>query len=88
MKGIENLQYVAIQIKSHEVSTGFYKPTFGKGFGWQRKGKFKGEIEKASGSGPGGDCACPECGYKIIHQRGMPCSGLQCPNCKINLERK
>ena len=88
MEGIENLQYVAIQIKSHEVSTGFYKPDFGKGFGWQRKGKFKGEIEEASGRGPGGDCVCPECGYKIPHQRGAPCSSLQCPNCKINLERK
>ena len=88
MEGIENLQYVAIQIKSHEVSTGFYKPDFGKGFGWQRKGKFKEEIKEASGRGPGGDCVCSECGYKILHQRGAPCSSLQCPNCKINLERK
>ena len=35
IEGIESLQYVAIQIISHEVETGFYKPTFGRGFGWQ-----------------------------------------------------
>ncbi len=88
MEEIENFSYVAIQIKSHEVSTGFYKPTFGRGFGWQRKGKFTGEIKEAKGRGTGGNCVCPKCGYKIIHQRGVPCSTLQCPKCKINLERQ
>jgi cation diffusion facilitator family transporter len=88
MKEVENLSYVAIQIKSHEIETGFYKPAFGRGFGWQRRGRFKGKIEKAVGQGPGGYCVCSKCGYKIPHQRGIPCSTLQCPNCKVNLERK
>ncbi len=88
MKEIENLSYVAIQIKSYEVETGFYKPVFGRSFGWQRRGRFKGEIEEATGRGPDGYCVCPKCGYKIPHERGVPCSTLQCPNCKINLERK
>ena len=88
MKEIENLSYVAIQIKSHEVETGFYKPAFGRGFGWQRKGRFRGEIETAKGGGPGGYCVCPKCGYKIPHQRGIPCSQLLCPKCKINLVRE
>jgi cation diffusion facilitator family transporter len=88
MKEIENLSYVAIQIKSHEVETGFYKPAFGRGFGWQRRGKFKGEIEEAEGRGPGGYCVCKKCGYKIPHQRGTPCSTLQCPNCKTPLVRQ
>jgi len=88
MKEVENLSYVAIQIKSHEVETGFYKPAFGRGFGWQRRGRFKGKIEEAVGQGPGGYCVCSKCGYKIPHQRGIPCSTLQCPNCKVNLERK
>jgi len=88
MKEIENLSYVAIQIKSHEVETGFYKPAFGRGFGWQRKGRFRGEIETAKGGGPGGYCVCPKCGYKIPHQRGIPCSTLECPKCKINLVRE
>jgi len=43
MKEIENLSYVVIQVESHEISTSFYKPSFGRGFGWQRKGKFTNE---------------------------------------------
>ena len=88
MKEIQSLSYVAIQIKSHEVETGFYKPAFGRGFGWQRRGRLKGEIEEARGGGPGGYCACPKCGYKILHERGIPCSTLKCPKCKINLIRE
>jgi len=51
---VELLQYVAIQIISHELETGFYKPEFGKSFGWQRRGKFKRKTEKAAGKGPEG----------------------------------
>jgi len=85
---IESLQYVVIQIKSHEVETGFYKPVFGKGFGWQRQGRFKGEVEEAVGKGPSGYCICSKCGYKIAHQRGTPCSDLECPKCHIKLMRE
>ncbi len=88
MKEIKNLSYIIIQIGSHEIETGFYKPAFGKSFGWQRQGRFKGEIGEAKGGGPGGYCACPQCDYKIPHQRGVPCSKLLCPKCKINLVRK
>jgi len=88
MKEIENLSYVVIQIASHEISTSFYQPSYGRGFGWQRRGRFAPSVEEAKGKGIGGDCVCPKCGYKIEHQRGIPCSTLKCPNCKINLERK
>jgi cation diffusion facilitator family transporter len=98
MEAVDNLTYVAIQIKSHEVETGFYRPGFGRfigrslgvgrGFGWQRRGKFKGQIKEASGRGPGGWCVCPKCGYKTAHQAGVSCSTLKCPNCGVNLERR
>jgi cation diffusion facilitator family transporter len=104
MKEIKNLVYVAIQIKSHEVETGFYRPAFrgfgfGQGFGWRRRGRFtpleskpltgfRGKIEEAQGRGPGGYCVCKRCGYKVEHQPGVPCSSLICPNCKINLTRE
>jgi len=88
MREIGNLSYVAIQIKSHELETGFYKPAFGRGFGWQRRGRFREEFEEAKGGGPGGYCICPKCGYKTPHQRGVPCSTLECPKCKINLTRE
>lgn len=88
VKAIENLHYVAIQIASHEIETGFYKPLFGKGFGWQRRGRFKKEIQEAVGQGPGGYCLCLKCGYKTPHERGIPCSELKCPKCKISLIRE
>ena len=88
LKEIPSLSYVAVQIKSHEVETSFYKPAFGKGFGWQKRGKFKEKFEEASARGPGGDCVCEKCGYKIPHQRGIPCSSLKCPTCGEGLERK
>jgi len=88
MKEIENLSYVAVQIISHEVETGFYKPEFGRSFGWQRRGRFKGEVETAKGGGPGGWCLCQKCGYKIPHERSIPCSQLECPKCKTNLVRE
>lgn len=88
IKNIENLVYVVIQIKSHEVSTGFYKPEFGKGFGWQRRGRMKEIVEEARGLGPGGYCVCPKCGYKVEHKRGIPCSKIKCPKCNVSLVRE
>jgi len=87
ISAIESLEYVAIQITSHEVETAFYKPDFGRGFGWQRKGRFKNEIKEAAGKGPSGYCVCEKCGYKVLHQRGIPCSTIKCPNCNTNLKR-
>jgi len=88
IEAIESLEYVAIQITSHEVETGFYKPDFGRGFSWQRKGRFKSEIKEATGKGPSGYCVCEKCDYKTPHQRGIPCSTLKCPTCNINLKRE
>ena len=87
-KKIENLKYIAIQIKSHDIITNFYKPDFGRGFEWQRRGKFKEEVKEATGQGPVGNCICPECGYKTPHKRGIPCSSLKCPKCNLNLKRE
>jgi len=88
IEAIEALEYVAIQITSHKVETGFYKPNFSRGFGWQRRGRFKDSIPQAQGKGPEGYCKCPQCGYKVKHKRGTPCFKLKCPNCNINLERE
>jgi len=88
MQVIKNLSYVTIQIKNYELETGFYKPVIGRGFGWQRKGKFKNKTEKGIGQGPDGYCICPKCGYKIPHKPGVPCFTLQCPNDNIPLQRK
>jgi len=88
LQQINNLEYVSIQISSHEMQTNFYKPEFGRSFSWQRKGKFTDKIKEATGKGPEGYCICEKCGRKIWHQRGVPCSQLECPKCKIKLIRK
>lgn len=35
------------------------------------------------GRGLGGSsvCRCPNCGYTMPHDRGVPCSAIQCPRC-------
>lgn len=33
-------------------------------------------------------CICPNCNYEIIHQPGIPCFSLTCPDCKISLIRR
>ncbi len=85
---IDSLQYVVIQIVSHDVERSFYRPSFGRSFGWQRGGRFSGVQKGATGVGPDGKCVCPKCGYEISHQRGVPCASLKCPQCNVNLERK
>ena len=85
---IQELSYTSIQIKSHDIGRGYFKPSFGKGFGWQRKGRFKDTIKQAQGKGPKGYCICPKCNYKKKHERGVPCSTIKCPKCKINLTRE
>jgi len=94
MENISNLGYVAIQIKSHDIENKYYQPSDvlpgikgGKGFGWQRRGKFIEKIPEAKGYGPGGNCICLKCGYTTEHQRGIPCSTIKCPKCKSPMTR-
>ncbi len=88
MKEFPNLAYIAIQIQSHDFVTNFYKPPFGAGFDWQRRGKWQAQNPQVQALGPGGYCFCPQCGFKIPHQTGVPCSSLKCPQCHINLVRQ
>ena len=92
---IEPLEYVAIQIKSHEITDSYYEPKeitskigFGSGFGWKRKARMKLKVDDAKGLGPGGFCVCKKCNYKIKHEKGKPCSTIKCPKCNGTMERK
>ncbi len=40
------------------------------------------------GSGPEGDCVCPNCGNKIEHQVGTPCYELSCPKCGTKMVKE
>jgi cation diffusion facilitator family transporter len=95
VREIVTLEYVAIQIKSHDMTDSYFKPKdlfskviSQKSYGWQRKGKFKDTIKEAQGKGPEGYCLCPKCGYKQKHKRGTPCSIIKCPKCNTSLVRE
>jgi len=40
------------------------------------------------GSGPGGDCVCPNCGYTTSHSRLSPCNQRTCPKCGNTMTRE
>jgi len=80
IKKIAALKYVAIQIKSYEISSGYYKPYFGKGFAWH--------DSEPKGKGPKGICICPKCGYEQQHVKGQPCASIKCPKCSNMMQRK
>jgi predicted Fe-Mo cluster-binding NifX family protein len=46
-----------------------------------------GSQSKAKG-GPGGLCLCPQCGFRIRHERGVPCAQMVCPQCDLPMTRK
>ena len=39
------------------------------------------------GLGPGGECVCPNCGYRVSHSRGEPCYNKTCPKCGAKMTR-
>ena len=71
---VPSVNYVVVQITSHNIKETVYRGTFGTTFGW--RGRMGGR-----GLGPGGECVCPKCGYKTPHQRGNPCHQRKCPEC-------
>jgi endogenous inhibitor of DNA gyrase (YacG/DUF329 family) len=30
---------------------------------------------------------CPQCGHRVPHERGVPCTERQCPECGANMAR-
>ncbi len=40
-----------------------------------------------TGVGPGGYCVCPNCGEKLTHTTGAPCSAQKCPKCGTSMTR-
>ena len=36
---------------------------------------------RMAGPFPNGFCVCPQCGEKVPHQPGKPCTTVQCPQC-------
>ena len=56
------------------------------GQGWRGGGR--GGRGMGGGRGPGGSCICPNCGEKVSHERGIPCSQMSCPKCGTPMIRE
>jgi len=39
-------------------------------------------------SGPGGECICPNCDYRELHQLGVSCHIKKCPKCGATMTRE
>ncbi len=60
----------------------------GQGPGTGRgRGKGRGAGNR-QGAGLGGNCVCPACGEKVVHQAGTPCASMNCPKCGIKMVRE
>lgn len=95
MANIEPLEYVAIQIKGRDIMESFFQPNstisrlgVGRGWRWSGRGRMQGRVEGARGAGPEGYCVCENCGYRVKHQRGVPCSEMKCPKCGGKMRRE
>ncbi|MDD4537950.1 MAG: DUF5320 domain-containing protein [Lentisphaeria bacterium] len=62
-------------------------PVTGRGMG-QGRGQGQGAGRGGGmGAGTGGECVCPKCGKRLAHQRGVPCTQRQCPDCGTTMTR-
>jgi hypothetical protein len=56
----------------------------GKGLGKGKKdgsGNPRQGRNKGGAFGPGGYCVCAKCGEKTLHQQGVKCTSIKCPQC-------
>ena len=53
-------------------------------------GKSSGGRGRNSGGacGPQGMCICAKCGARSVHQQGIPCTKLKCPDCGQTMIRE
>ena len=57
-------------------------PVAGRG-----RGRGRGMGGGGTGQGFGGECTCPNCGYREPHQWRVPCYNKKCPKCMTPLMR-
>lgn len=48
----------------------------------------RGRMRGPLAAGPGGNCICPNCGYRVPHPAGQPCNQKQCPKCGSVMTRE
>lgn len=42
---------------------------------------------QGTAQGQGGNCVCPSCGFRMSHNRGVPCYNIRCPKCSSVMSR-
>jgi hypothetical protein len=47
--------------------------------------KKKSDVRRSSNSYGSRHCLCPKCGYRMEHERGVPCSSIKCPQCGASM---
>ncbi len=57
----------------------------GREVGRRRLGSMSGNQP---GSGPGGNCVCPQCQTVVPHGRGVPCYEMGCPKCGTKMVKE
>jgi hypothetical protein len=61
-------------------------PGTGRGKG-RGQGQGRGRMGGPFAAGPGGNCICPNCGYKEPHVVGQPCNQKICQKCGARMTR-
>ncbi len=56
--------------------------------GGQGMGGGRGRKGRPIAGGAVGACRCPNCGHTQPHERGVPCTQVQCPKCKTSMVRE
>ncbi|MFA5285953.1 MAG: hypothetical protein WAW22_07205 [Smithellaceae bacterium] len=56
--------------------------------GGQGMGGGRGRKGGPLAGGAVGACRCPNCGHTQPHERGVPCTQVQCPKCKTSMVRE
>lgn len=56
--------------------------------GGQGMGGGRGRKGGPLAGGAVGTCRCPNCGHTQPHERGVPCTQVQCPKCKTSMVRE
>lgn len=47
-----------------------------------------GRRGQGNGFGAPAYCVCPQCGEKVPHQAGFPCTSVKCPKCQTLMIRE
>ncbi len=53
-----------------------------------RYGRGYGRTDETRVEGMLGDCVCPQCGHRDLHQRGIPCNKYRCAKCGSVMTRE